>query len=251
MTSKDLQRDLLTSGTDFDASAVWHRLLLDIGQKARKPIKKQLLTPAMKQKWLECANKYRSWTTGDCKMVAFSDESQFFFQGCRASVVRRSNDEPVRAEHLQQTVKCLPKKPFWGSFTAGGPGSLVPVDSMMNSSKYIEIFKSIVLPFLHTFADCKGAFQHDLAAHHNKKAVKKFNQGNKISMLDWPSNSPDMNPIENLWSILKKCLGKMDYSTEEHMVTNIMKVWFRDSGVKNISSIKWLSQCQNMSRKSF
>jgi hypothetical protein len=45
-----------------------------------------------------------------------------------------------------------------------------------------------------------------------------------------------MNPIENLWSILKKRLGKMDCPTEECMVTNVIKVWFHDSGVKNICS---------------
>jgi hypothetical protein len=45
MTSKDLQRDLLTSGVDIDISTVQRRLL-KVGQKARKQIKKQLLTPA-------------------------------------------------------------------------------------------------------------------------------------------------------------------------------------------------------------
>jgi transposase len=55
-------------------------------------------------------------------------------------------------------------------------------------------------------------------------------------MLEWPGNSPDMNPIEKLWSILKKRLGKIDCSTEERMVTNMTKVWFHDSGVKNICS---------------
>jgi transposase len=53
-------------------------------------------------------------------------------------------------------------------------------------------------------------------------------------MLDWPDYSPDMNPIENLWSILKKRLDKMDCSTEEHMVMNVIKLWFHDSGMKNI-----------------
>jgi hypothetical protein len=87
-------------------------------------------------------------------------------------------------------------------FTASGPGSLVPVDGMMNSSKYIEILKSRVLPFLQTFADCKGTFQHDIAPCHNSKAVTKFIEAKKkiiiISMLYWPGNSPERNPIENL-----------------------------------------------------
>jgi hypothetical protein len=45
-----------------------------------------------------------------------------------------------------------------------------------------------------------------------------------------------MNPNGNLWSMLKKRLGKMNYSAEEHMVTNVIKVWFHSSAVKNICS---------------
>jgi hypothetical protein len=99
MTSKDLQRDLLTSGIHTDASTVRHRLL-EVGRKARRSNKKQLLTPTMKQKRLAWANKYRSWTTDDSK-VSFSNESHLFVQGYRASAVRQSSDEQVRAEHLQ------------------------------------------------------------------------------------------------------------------------------------------------------
>jgi hypothetical protein len=138
----------------------------------------------MKQKRLAWANKYRSCTTDDLKKVAFSGESHYFVQGDGTSVVRRSGDEPVRVEHLQQTVKYLPKM-FWDFFIASGPGSVVPVDGMLISSKYIKILKSIVLLLLQTFADGKGTFEHDLAPCHNKKAVKNFVQENKISMLNY------------------------------------------------------------------
>jgi hypothetical protein len=77
MTSKDLQTNLFPSGIDIDASTV-RRRLLEVGWKARKPIKKQLLTRAMKEKWVAWANKYKSWTTYDCKKVAFNDQSHFF-----------------------------------------------------------------------------------------------------------------------------------------------------------------------------
>jgi hypothetical protein len=55
-------------------------------------------------------------------------------------------------------------------------------------------------------------------------------------MLDLHGNFADMDPIEYLWSILKKHLGKMECSTEERMETNVTKLWFHDSGVKNICS---------------
>jgi transposase len=121
-------------------------------------------------------------------------------------------------------------------FPASSPGSLVPVDGMTNSSKYIEILKSRLLPFLQTIADGKGTFQHDLAPCHNSKVVKKFIQESKINMLDWPGNSPYMNPIKNLWSILKKHVGNMDCSDEKRMVMDVINVWFHDCGVKNICS---------------
>jgi transposase len=58
----------------------------------------------------------------------------------------------------------------------------------------------------------------------NSKVVEKLIQEDKISMLEWLGNSPDMNPIKNLWSILKKRLGKTDCSTEEHLVTNMINI---------------------------
>jgi transposase len=121
-------------------------------------------------------------------------------------------------------------------FTASGPGSLVPIDGMMHSSKYTEILKIRVLLFLKTFVDGKGTFQHELAPCHNSKAIKKFIQENKFKMLDLLGNSPDMNPIENLWSILKKRMGITYCSTEERVVTKVINVWFRDCGVKSFSS---------------
>jgi hypothetical protein len=104
---------------------------------------------------------------------------------------------------------------FWGFFTACGLGSLVPVDGMMNSSEYIEIPESRVLPFLQSFPYSKVTFQHDLAPCQYSMPVKKFIQVNKISILDWPGTSPDVNPIENKWSIVMKRLGKMDCFTEK------------------------------------
>jgi hypothetical protein len=73
---------------------------------------------------------------------------------------------------------------FSDVFTVSGTSSLVPIDGMMNSSQHIKILKRRVLPFLQTFADGKGPFQHDCVPCNNSKAVKKFIQEYKISMLD-------------------------------------------------------------------
>jgi len=43
--------------------------------------------------------------------------------------------------------------------------------------------------------------------------VKNFLSDNNIAVLKWPGNSPDLNPIENLWAIIKKELHKYDCTT--------------------------------------
>ena len=41
----------------------------------------------------------------------------------------------------------------------------------------------------------------------------------------WPGNSPDLNPIENLWSILKKQLDKQKPTNYDKLQALIMQEW--------------------------
>lgn len=96
----------------------------------------------------------------------FTDEIPFFVQGCRKTVVRRSQAERLRTEH-QWTVKRHSEKVFWGCFISTGPGSLVPIEKVMNSEKYIGIIKCRVVPAVeNNFPNSDGVFQDDLAHYH-------------------------------------------------------------------------------------
>lgn len=70
--------------------------------------------------------------------------------------------------------------------------------------RYIEILKRHLVPFLETFGQQKPLFQQDNAAPHCARATKEFFTEQNIEVMDFPSLSPDLNPIENLWAELSR-----------------------------------------------
>ena len=137
-TSDAIKTTLGEKGIEISSSTVCRRLL-EVGRKAYRPVKKQLLTKTMKTKCYKWGPKYKNWTKEDWRRVIFSDETHMFVQGQRSQHVRRSQNEKIRNAHIDQRVKHPQKKMFWGCFSFYGIGSLHPVEGMMRSQQYIEV----------------------------------------------------------------------------------------------------------------
>ena len=96
----------------------------------------------------------------------------------------------------------------------------------MNGSKYIELLKEKLL--LHMEIHNCTIFMHDGAPCHKSKLVQQFLDSQHIKMLDCPKSSPDLNPIENLWALMKAKKSEKQPSSLEAMRKVIKEVWVQE-----------------------
>ncbi len=94
---------------------------------------------------------------------------------------------------------------IWAAMSSAGVGPLCFLKSTVNAAIYQEILEHFILPSADKlYGDADFIFQQDLAPAHTAKGTKSWFNDHGITVLDCPANSPDLNPIENRWSIVKR-----------------------------------------------
>ena len=157
----------------------------------------------------------------------WSDEAVFTVIGSGGGrVYRRPGSDALLPQYVIPVLKHPPAIMVWACFSYHGVGELVvlPKGVRMNKIKYLELLCDF-LPS--SFEKCTAeVFMQDGAPCHTAHDVKKWLHDCEVPFFEnWPSNNPDLNPIENLWSYMKRKLREMDTSTLARLEIAVHHLW--------------------------
>ncbi len=171
----------------------------------RKRATKPLLNQRQRKKRLTWAKEKKNWTVVQWSKVLFSDKSKFCI-----SLGNQGLESGGRVERHRIQVAWSPVWSFWSQGWFGVPWRLlVLVHCVLSSPKSMQ---PSTRRFWSTYASicsqalwrCWFPFPAGLAPAHSAKTTSKWFADHDITVLDWPANMPDLNPIWNLWDIFKR-----------------------------------------------
>lgn len=219
MRLRQARVQLAKKGIHVSINTIQRRL-----QAANVKYRPTILKPLLSQKhvekrraWAE-ENKDRDWTK-----VVFSDEATFWawlplkraWSSCDTRIIQRTIKHPVKVN-------------VWGCFSQRGFGCLELFTQNLNAEKMLKIYKRGLLKSVEKMFGKKTenwVLQEDNDPKHRSRLCKAWKEENGVTTMDWPSQSPDANPIENVWGIMKSQLAGKPVHDLKQLARAIRKIW--------------------------
>ena len=162
------------------------------------------------------------------KKILWSDESKFNLKlSDGAQKVWRKAGEAYKLSCVKGTAKYGGGNVMvWGSMAWKGVGKLQFIETIMDQVQYRNILKQNLKSSARKLRlGSDFTFQQDNNPKHSATKTKEWFAENNVRVLEWPAQSPDLNPIEHLWEILHRKIVDRSFSKKDNLKVAIEEAW--------------------------
>lgn len=186
-----------------------------------------------------CETILESWDQDKLNSVIFSDEKTFSTDvRWKKHVYRprntRYNGQYIKTLNLSGRINAA----YWGAISINGPCTkLVKVNGKFNSEQYLKILKKHLVPAMKSNAGM--IYMQDNSPVHTANVVMEYLSKRPFETMSWCPLSPDLNPIENVWSYITYDWPDMIQRTDAALNELVQTKWSELKEKKGKFNFNW------------
>lgn len=148
-----------------------------------------------------------TWTTEKWIRVVFTDESSFYNKrSCSRRVWRYRGLEDEPPERLPGTYSRI-RINVWAAISCKKVEFIERLPDTFDSTRYLGVLRAVLPAIKHSIPNV--IWMHDNVRLHRTANIEEYFQAIQVQKMKWPPQSPDLNPIENVWGIVSQKLNRL------------------------------------------
>ena len=213
-----------THGRPISSQTVRNRLRSQ-GIRARRPFNGIILTQQHRRQRLLWARRHSRVTMAEWARILFTDEVKIRLHGNdgRGRVYRRRgerfSDACVHERDRFGGASVL----IWAGISMYSKTPVVEIRGTLTAARYQnEILQPVCIPHLR---GNRLRLMQDGATSHTALGTRNMLTANRVNVMPWPSRSPDLNPLENFWDVLKQRVALRNPQNRNQLLQYIINEW--------------------------
>ena len=217
----------IKAALDLDVSRrTVDRRLIEAGKPGRVAIKEHDYTPVQLRARVSFGEGYKRWTKEDWSLVLFSDETHIDLGQHGQIWVRRPVGEMYNPEYMAHKDPHPERVSVWACISSRGLGGIDIFTDNLDGPLLKNILQEHLVQAAHRlFPPGAWWLLWDNAPNHYAVIVSRWMHNHGISLVDFRSYSPDLNPIENFWNDLKRRVETHNATNTTELQQHIMIEW--------------------------